>query len=274
VGSAVRLSLSPAIFRGFSGGLRRPLRYRALNLPAERLPAAIRSALDRPWIGWNVTRPHKVAVIEHLHELADSAKTTGAVNVVAFKDGKATGYNTDVKGFLAPMERRGLVPHGMRVVVLGAGGAARAVCRALRLAKAGELTILNRSPEKALKLAERFAGQGGGLSVKEVAGAVAKADLVVNATAVGMEASPQPLLPAGQRFKSGSWAYDLAYLPEETQFLKAASAGGARTIGGLDMLLAQAAETWRIWFDEEVPGHLLERVRNGLSQELGPQKRH
>ncbi|MFH1723363.1 MAG: shikimate dehydrogenase, partial [Elusimicrobiota bacterium] len=128
IGFPVRHSLSPDIFRAFSAALARPLRYRTLALRPERLGEALGKARSRRWIGWNVTLPHKVAVMGHLDETDPTAREVGAVNVVRFQDGRRMGYNTDVEGFLAPLARRGVELRGARAVVLGAGGAARAVC--------------------------------------------------------------------------------------------------------------------------------------------------
>lgn len=294
VGDPVARSLSPEIFRIFSEELGRPLRYRALRLPPERLGRAL-EARGSSWIGWNVTLPLKIAIFEHLDRVDPVAEDVGAVNVVRFSETEgAIGYNTDVAGFLAPISRRKIVLHGAHVVVLGAGGAARAVCEALKRMEVGQILVLNRTPERAKDLAGRFGCRAGSLTSEAVAEAVSGAEMVVNATSVGFagdgahraaNAHPEgrecgapvrgrrspgwtPLLPEGVRFKEGAWAYDLVYRPPETAFLAGAREAGAMTIGGLDMLVAQAVETWRIWFGEDVPAGLTDRIENELGRRI------
>ncbi|MFH1725899.1 MAG: shikimate dehydrogenase, partial [Elusimicrobiota bacterium] len=145
------------------------------------------------------------------------------------------------------------------------GGAARAVCAALARAGAGEVDVLNRTPAKAEALAARFGARAG--SLEAAAALVSAADLVVNATSVGLDGTGSPL-PPGQRFKAGAWAYDLVYRPAETPFLRAAREGGAGALGGMGMLVAQAAATWRIWFGEIVPAVTADLVEKELEGKL------
>ncbi|MBI5884418.1 MAG: shikimate dehydrogenase [Elusimicrobia bacterium] len=260
IGSPVKDSLSPEVFRRFSEALGRSIRYRAVDIPADGLLPAFRRARKLAWLGWNVTAPHKAAIAGMADRLDPWAAAVGAVNVVHFRDGFAMGYNTDVQGFLAPLRASGVGLKGRTALVFGAGGAAAAVCEALKRSLIAELFVAGRTPAKAEALAERFGGLTAEADPAGLKARVEGADLLVNATSAGEEG----LLPQGLRLKPGCWAYDLAYRPAKTRFMTEAEAAGAKVLGGLDMLVGQAALTWRIWFDEEVP----DRVVRGVLEEL------
>ena len=264
VGSPISHSLSPSIFKAFSRETGRPVRHYALTLGPEGLEAALRSARRRPWTGWNVTLPLKVEIMRRLDSIDETARETGAVNAVRFHEGSCFGYNTDLEGFLAPLDKMGFAAGVKRAAVLGAGGAARAVCAALRRRGAGALWVLGRSPERARSLAGDFKARWAPLAERESLEALAYADLVVNATSAGLDGKSCPL-PEGFRLRSEALAYDLVYRPADTPFLRAARGAGARTLGGLGMLVAQAAAAWRIWFDEA----LSERVVEKVEEEVG-----
>ncbi|MBI5211402.1 MAG: shikimate dehydrogenase [Elusimicrobia bacterium] len=265
VGRPVRHSLSPRLFKLLAAELGRELRYRAVEVDARRLAQALGSARRGPWVGWNVTLPHKVRILSLLDGLDDSARAAGAANVVRFEDGRAMGYNTDAAGFLVPLGRAGFAVRGCRAVVLGAGGAGRAACLALTRAGARRVLVFNRTFENARVVAAGLGAVAGPLS--QAAEAVREADLVVNATSLGLEGRGCPLAP-GARFKTGALAYDLVYRPALTPFLAQARAGGAGTLGGLGMLVGQALETWRIWFGETVGGRIGRRVEKELEEFL------
>lgn len=266
VGRPVSHSLSPLIYRAFSRETGRPVRHYALTLGPEGLEKALVSARRRPWTGWNVTLPLKVDILRHLDSVDEAAREIGAVNAVRFHEGRCLGYNTDLEGFLAPLDRMGFAPGVRRAAVLGAGGAARAVCAALRRRGVGALWVLGRTPEKAGALAGDFKGRWASLADREALEALAYADLVVNATSAGLDGKSCPL-PEGFRLKPNALAYELVYRPRDTPFLKAARGAGARTLGGLGMLVAQAAASWRIWFGEALAEAVVEKVEAGLDKE-------
>lgn len=267
VGHPVEHSFSPLIYRAFGYALDKHIHYRALDVRDRKLDAAFQIARDRQWIGWNVTLPHKVSVCKKVDTLDVSAQQAGAVNLVRFKDGHATGYNTDITGFLAPFKAHETKISKATVLILGAGGAARAVGAACVKENAGEIIFLNRTPEKAAGLASLFGGRACALEERALKKELARADIVINATSLGMDGTSTPI-PQGVAFKKNTLAYDLVYRPRRTPFLKTAEAHGAKTIGGLEMLLAQAVEAWRIWFDEEIPSDIISRVRGQLEIKL------
>lgn len=215
---------------------------------------------DGAW-GINVTVPHKEAVIPHLDEVDDWATAAGAVNTIVNRDGRLTGHNTDGLGFLrALQDEGGFVPEGSRVLILGAGGAARGVVLALSRAKVATLIIANRTLERAERLAElaRTADTEGlaipleGRDLTEAAGA---ADLIVNCTTIGMSHGPDEAgspLPA-ESITSTVLVNDLVYNPLETPLLKAAAQAGATCLGGILMLVYQGAASFEMWTGRDAP---------------------
>ena len=215
---------------------------------------------DGAW-GINVTVPHKEAVIPHLDEVDDWATAAGAVNTIVNRDGHLTGHNTDGLGFLrALQDEGGFVPEGSRVLILGAGGAARGVVLALSRAKVSTLIIANRTLERAQRLAELahssdsngIAISLGGRDLIEAAGA---ADLIVNCTTIGMSHGPDEAgspLPAVS-ITSTVLVNDLVYNPLETPLLKAAAQVGAKCLGGILMLVYQGAASFEMWTGRDAP---------------------
>ncbi|CAN5641627.1 shikimate dehydrogenase [soil metagenome] len=197
--------------------------------------------------GLMVTMPHKVDVIEHLDRITPAAAALGAVNSVAWEGTELVGDNTDGPGLVASLRHDdGVDPTGLRCVVLGAGGAARSVAWALGAAGAAEVVVLNRTTEKAA-VAAALAGPGGRVGSLDD---VSRAELVVNATSVGMGTAPGavgPLPVPADRLRPGQVVVDLVYVPLATPLLRAAAAAGARPVDGLGMLVHQAALSIERW---------------------------
>ena len=212
--------------------------------------------------GLNVTIPHKVAVIPFLDELDDLAQRIGAVNTIVNDDGVLTGYNTDATGFLQVLFERGIEPRGKNVVILGAGGASRAI--SLILAEKGSnLTILNRTLGKAEEYASRISQicrrevKALKLDRANLAEALNKADILVNATSVGMSLNVDETPIAPDLLKASLIVFDIVYNPIETRLLKEAKAVGAQTISGLDMLVWQGALAFEKWTGLKAPVKLM-----------------
>ena len=211
--------------------------------------------------GINVTVPHKEAVIPHLDQVDDWATAAGAVNTIVNRDGRLTGHNTDGLGFLrALQDEGGFVPEGSRVLILGAGGAARGVVLALSRAKAASLIIANRTVERAQLLAELAqSANTEGIAIPLDGGAVTEAagtaDLIVNCTTIGMSHGPDEVgspLPAAS-IPSTVLVNDLVYNPLETPLLKAAAQAGAACLGGILMLVYQGAASFEMWTGQDAP---------------------
>ncbi len=238
MGWPVAHSKSPRIHRFWLEALGIPGDYARFPVPPERLGAALRALAPLGLAGVNLTVPHKVAALAHLDSLDATAERTGAVNTVTVgEDGALHGSNTDVAGILEPLSGRQFA----HVVLLGAGGAARAVVAALPALGAQRLTVCNRSPAPAEVL---LAASGLSGEVRPLSGTTPPADLLVNATSLGMEGQP----PLEIRIGGAPLVFDLVYAPLETALLAEARALGLPAVDGLAMLIAQAAEAFaRFW---------------------------
>lgn len=245
--------------------------FRRLGIDSVYLPFRVRKE-DVEWAvyavralnirGLNVTIPHKAAVIPHLDGLDPSAERMGAVNTIVNNNGVLTGYNTDAEGFVRALRENGVEPAGANIVILGAGGASRGI--SFLLADAGaDLTILNRSPERAEELAGKIFSASGRrvralpLDEENLALVLEKADVLVNTTRLGMvpDADLSPV-PSGL-LRSGLVVFDIVYNPVKTRLLADAGAAGARAIGGLEMLVWQGALAFTIWTGREAPVDLM-----------------
>ncbi len=230
-------------------------RYHALNVPPSELPEAI-EALRRPDVlGANVTIPHKETVPALLDRLTPAARAIGAVNTIVPTLQGLEGDNTDAEGFLAAMAELGVAPEGASSVVLGAGGAARAVVWALCCAGA-DVHIHNRSAARAAALADAMSEHGRVQVVdkSELEDRVRSADLVVNTTSVGMvgTAEGSSPLPEGWLPQHGA-VIDLVYRPAETLLLRRAREAGGLVQNGLPMLVLQGAASFQRWLGRPAP---------------------
>jgi len=227
--------------------------YILLELDRDAVPGAVRSARGPAWLGLGVTAPYKQLVAGLVDDVEPDARSIGAVNnVVRTSDGRLVGLNTDAPGFRAGAELAlGRPLDGLDVVVVGAGGAAHAVVWACLTAGVGQLTLANRTMDKASVLLDRFRGVGHASRRTCRADeavfheSLATADLAVNATSVGMIDPGQPF-PVDALAPSAT-VFDLVYVPAETPLLRAARARGLRAANGSEMLIAQAAIAFERW---------------------------
>jgi shikimate dehydrogenase len=236
--------------------------YLPFAIPPERLAGAIEGVRALDLAGVNVTVPHKEAVLSLLDDLAPAAGAIGAVNTVVNRDGFLTGHNTDADGFLQALrEGAGFHPRDRTVLILGAGGAARAVAVGCALAGAGEILVANRTAARAEELATQVENLSGARAraltwrgAGDLKAAAFQADLVVQATTRGMHprAGECPDFPFAA-LRRGVLVTDLVYNPAETVFLREARGGGARVLGGLEMLLRQGALAFGLWTGREPP---------------------
>lgn len=251
IGDPVRHSRSPAIHNAGFEALGLDYLYVALPVPAGRGAEAVHAVRLLDLVGLSVTMPHKADAASAVDSCTGAAARLGAVNCV-YRDGdRLIGDNTDGPGFVASFEAE--VGHGFDgavVAVLGAGGAARAVVDAVATAGAASVLVLNRSAGPA----ERAAAVAGIARVARPA-EVAGADVVINATPVGMAGGPAPHdLPLDAALlRSEQVVCDLVYQPRRTPLLAAAEERGARTVGGLGMLVHQAALAFGHWTGREAP---------------------
>ena len=228
-------------------------RYLNFEVPPERLGTAM-DAIDALGMrGINLTIPHKVAVIEHLDELAPEARAIGAVNTVRVEGSKKIGENTDGKGFLRGVRNdAGMDPCGKRVVLLGAGGAARAIGTELVLAGISDLLVVNRSQKRgSTMVSDLKAATGGPVRFRQWSGAFAvpaDCDLLVNATSIGLypdvDAAPDVDLSSA---RAGMLVADAVFNPPETKLLAAARERRLPTLDGLSMLVYQGVIAFEMW---------------------------
>ncbi len=246
-------------------------RYINMEVPAERLADAVRGAKAQGYVGFNCSLPHKVAVITHLDGLAESAAIIGAVNCAVLRDGKWLGENTDGKGFLHSLTPVA-DPAGKHVLIIGAGGASRAIAVELALAGASRVTIANRSAERGRELvalvAEKTSAQAAFLPWEGELSLPEDADVVVNATSIGLAPDWDVRVPVvASSFRSHMVVADVIPNPPRTLFLGEAEAAGCRIIDGLGMLVNQAATNFEFWTgvkaDKDVMRDVLVRVFQG-----------
>lgn len=244
-------------------------RYVNCDVSSANLSDAITGARAMGWVGFNCSMPHKVAVIDHLDGLGESAELIGAVNCVVARDGGLIGENTDGRGFVEAM-RELRHPGGTHVVVLGAGGAGRAIAIEMALAGAGRITVVNRNAARGQALAQLVAERTDAEADFEPwtsAYAVpTSADVVVNATSVGL-GDPKDLVNVDlESLRPEMLVADVIPNPPHTAYLRAAAQRGAQTLDGLGMLVAQGAVAIELWHgispDREV-------MRARLSEVLG-----
>jgi shikimate dehydrogenase len=249
IGSPIRHSRSPALFTAAFAALGLDWAYHAFEVADGDAPAAMAGVRALGLEGVSVTMPHKAAVLPALDEVDEVAAALGAVNCVVRRGATLVGHNTDGAGFLDSLRiDEGIEVAGQRCLVLGAGGAGRAVAQALGRAGAASITIANRDQGRAVAAAD-LAGLHGAVGSADQAGA---ADLVVNATSLGMGDDERlPLDPS--LLHDGQVVVDLVYHPAETPLLRAAAAAGARPVGGLGMLVHQAGHAFRHWTGAEPP---------------------
>ena len=255
IGDPVAHSLSPLLHQTMIDQTGTAYRYDVRTVRPEELPAFVRWAKDGGCAGFNVTMPHKEAILPLLDEVDATAASCGAVNTVCTREGRAIGHNTDGTGFLDSLAGQGFYPQGRTVLLLGAGGAAKAVGHALATAGAGRIIVCARRLERAAALAAQLPGCGEGIVLAQdaIQQAASACDLLVNATPLGMAGSPAfARLDFLQAMPPHAVVYDLVYHPRRTALLEAAARQGLRTVGGIDLLIRQAVRAFT-FFTGETP---------------------
>ena len=248
----------------------RSLRLKAFYLPfevgEEEFRSLMRRRKDLLLDGFNVTVPYKEAALRYVDELSPSARAIGAINTVVRRGKKWVGFNTDESGFILSLEREGkFKAKGKQVLLLGAGGGARAVAYGLARCGASKIIIVNRTLARAKKMISEYEKlfprvkfladtQGNEKNLKDV-------DLVVNATSVGLKPKDPPLVRPGD-FPKKTFFVDLIYNPRETKFLRLAKQSGHRVLNGLGMLVYQGAEAFQVWAGKKAPVEIMRAAVN------------
>jgi shikimate dehydrogenase len=230
--------------------------YDVMATPPNELKSRVQTLAERGYVGANVTVPHKQTIIPLLNNVVLSARGANAVNTLLLEDGRIEGYNTDVVGIRADLEANGLKLNRLKVLILGAGGAAHAAV--LALANAGShVTIVNRRSERAWNLyrsVQRGVSSQFKVSVQEVSALdkiAPQMDLILNCTPVGMLRPDESPWPQNVPIPGGIVVYDMVYRPEVTLFMQQARDAGSTAIGGLGMLVQQGAASFQLWTGQE-----------------------
>jgi shikimate dehydrogenase len=258
IGHPVRHSLSPLLHNAAFASLELNWVSVAFEVAPGQVAPALAGMRALGVAGLSVTMPHKADVAATVDACSEVAARLGAVNCVINRDGRLRGENTDGAGFLASIARAAeFEPAGTRCLIIGAGGAARAVAVALAAAGAAEVTVVNRTAARASEVAA-LAGPAGQVAQvgAEAEAAAGRADLVVNATPVGMHgtaAGGESSFIAPSLLRPGQVVVDLVYAPRPTAWLAAAGEAGARTVDGLGMLVHQAAVQLELWTGRPAP---------------------
>jgi shikimate dehydrogenase len=270
IGHPVEHSRSPAMQNAALTARGLDYVYVPFCVPPERLAVAISGLRALGVAGFNVTIPHKVAVMGLLDDLDESVHTAGAVNTVHNDGGRLIGYNTDGDGLVRSLaEELGFVPRSGTIVIVGAGGAARGAIAALCRAGAGRIVIVNRGKERADELAQFMTQRYGDTeivatsSTMELKPFLGETSLLVNATSLGMNHESIPFLTPAD-LPLTALVYDMVYSVSVTPLLRDAAACGLRCANGLGMLAAQGELAFRIWTGMEPPHGVMKGVLMGV----------
>ncbi len=266
IGDPIEHTMSPVMHNAAFSELGLDYVYVAFRVKSDELAGAIEGMRALNIRGLNVTIPHKVNIIPLLDSLDPLAEKIGAVNTVASEDGALKGYNTDASGFLQALLDKGVTPEGKNVVILGAGGASRAISFILAEKKAN-LVILNRleemdwAEELASKISSVFGKEIKALELKDsnLRTALDKAELLINATSVGMSPNTDITPVPVSLLRSDLVIFDIVYNPISTKLATEASLAGCETVMGLDMLVWQGALAFEMWTGRKAPVDLMKR---------------
>lgn len=262
-GAPITHTASPAMHNAAFTALEMNWVYLAFHVEPTNLRSALLGVRDLNYRGVNLTIPHKVLALDVVDEIDAEARKLGAVNTVTVEAGKLRGFNTDGYGFAKALkEDFDMSLKGKRVLVLGAGGAGRAIAIKCALDGAAKVSVANRTTAKLQPIAEEISRTKTafeGLTLDAVAGALPNVDLLVNATSVGLKEGESLNLPENA-FRPALAVYDTIYRPAETPLLRLASSAGAKTSNGLSMLLHQGAKAFEIWTKCKAPLTVMRRA--------------
>jgi shikimate dehydrogenase len=266
LGHPVAQSKSPLMHNAAFRHLNLPYAYAAFDIPPEHLKEAINSLRMLNFRGANVTIPHKVAIMEYLDDISEEAKHIGAVNTLVSDKGRWIGHNTDGIGYVRSLkEETGIQLKGTKVLVLGAGGAARSIAYALLQKEAGGCWIANRTYSRAEQLAVSLSvvGSTHALPWEDISRFAGDFDLIVNTTSVGMYPSVDQMPIAAallDQFKEEAIVSDLIYNPRQTLLLQEAAKKGIKVHGGLGMFIYQGAYAFEYWTGEKAPTETMRKA--------------
>ena len=265
IGDPIEHTLSPTIHNAAFNHLNLDFVFLAFRVKAADLENAIQGMRGLGIHGLNVTMPHKSTVISFLDEVDPTVKFLGSANTILNNEGRLSGFNTDGVGALKALRENGVELSEKKVLLLGAGGAAKAIAFSLA-EEVGELVVLNRTPGKAKELAavlgQRFGKKvvGGPLSSDTIQKNLRDSDILINATKVGMHPHESQTMVEPQWLRSDLTVMDIVYNPIETRLAKDAKAVGAKVINGVEMLIYQGAASFELWTSRSAPIEVMRRA--------------
>ncbi|RDJ31444.1 MAG: shikimate dehydrogenase [Crenarchaeota archaeon] len=264
IGDPIDHSLSPNIHNAAFKELNMDCTYIAYRIPKGELLEGLESLKKINISGFNVTIPHKVEVMKYIDKVDEDCSLIGAANTISNENNVLKGYNTDMEGFLDPLHRRDLKMNDFQVLLLGAGGAARAITAGLVKEDVKSIMIANRTRDNANSLAQ-FAnkiGMSTEVSLLNEIGDVTNYDLIINATSIGLKNEPSPI--PTKSIRKNSIVYDIVYNPMNTDLIKGAKEKGATIIYGYEMLLGQAIRAFEIWHKTKAPYEVMKKAVLGV----------
>jgi shikimate dehydrogenase len=265
IGNPIEHTLSPIIHNAAFEALELDFAFLAFKVQAADLGDALSGMRALNIHGLNVTMPHKNTVIKYLDEVDPGVKTIASVNTILNKDGKLLGFNTDGVGALSALEQNGVEVSGKKILLLGAGGAAKAIAYIISQ-EAAELVILNRTLNQATEIANILKQKFNKkinvetLSPSAIRDNLADADVLINATSIGMKPNANQTLVEPQLLKSDLAVMDIVYDPLETKLARDAKAAGAKVVSGVEMLIYQGAASFEIWTACNAPVELMRKA--------------
>lgn len=277
-GYPVKHTLSPPMHNAAYQAMGLNLVYLAFEVEPERLEAAIKGALALHWRGFNLTIPFKEKILPYLQEISPEARAIGAVNTVKIQGNRLKGYNTDGWGFFHSLKEKGVEVSGKKIVILGAGGGARAISLELAQRGVAQMVVANRTLSRARELVKDVALQVKDCSLKAIpleeptlSNYIREADILLNATSVGLHPEDS-LLINSDALSPSLLVCDLIYSPPETRLLRIAREKGCRTLNGQGMLVYQGAQAIKIWTGKDPPLDLMHQALEEEIAKLGIKK--
>jgi|TARA_B100001540_G_scaffold198753_1_gene175059 shikimate dehydrogenase len=260
IGDPIDHSLSPTIHNAAYRELEMECTYIAYRVNKGDLATGIESLKKIKISGFNVTIPHKIEMMRFLDNVDDTCKKIGAVNTVLNDDGILRGFNTDMDGFLEPIKRKEIPIKNSNILLVGAGGASRAIIVGFQKEEAKNIIIANRTKEKGDKLAE-FSNEVGldatSIELNDMNDLGSKFDFIVNASSLGLKGEKN-IIPSSLMDEQTT-VYDIVYKPLKTDLINTAKENNSKIIYGYEMLLGQAIRSFEIWLDQKAPYEAMKR---------------
>lgn len=261
IGDPIDQSLSPNIHNKAFKELNLDCTYIAYRVPKGELAEGVEALKKINISGFNVTIPHKVEMVKYLDTVDEECSIIGATNTVSYENGKLKGYNTDMDGFLDPIRKKNITIKDSNVLLLGAGGAARAIVAAFAKEKAKKITIANRTLQNAnsmVQFAHKIGIDANAITIDQVGDTASNYNFIINSTSIGMK--DEPSLISTKTINEKSVVYDIVSKPINTDLIKQSKKNGAIVIYGYEMLLGQAIRAFKIWHGIDAPYEVMKKA--------------